>query len=60
MNGVVHLRLSGELADITAVLANLVGSHAFRLDVNPRTYLNRGGGVRVYADISIPEQEIPR
>ncbi|WP_280356388.1 hypothetical protein [Nocardia otitidiscaviarum] len=55
MNHVVHLRLSGELADITAVLADLIGSHAFGLDVDPRTYPNRGGGVRVYADLT-PER----
>ncbi|MBF6179898.1 hypothetical protein [Nocardia otitidiscaviarum] len=60
MNRTVRLRLSGELADITRVLADLIGSRAFRVTVDERTYLNRGGGVRVYADVSIPDQEIPR
>ncbi|MEU1206198.1 hypothetical protein [Nocardia sp. NPDC005825] len=57
MNGVVRLRLSGTRADITRVLADLIASHAFRINVDERTYLDRTGGVRVYAELAIPEQE---
>ncbi|MFE5288130.1 hypothetical protein ACFRAQ_24455 [Nocardia sp. NPDC056611] len=54
MNGIVRLRLSGDLGDITAVLADLIGSHAFRVMVDDHTYRNRDGGVRVYAELSLP------
>lgn len=58
MNSTVRLRLSGDLADITRVLADLIGSHAFRLTVEDHKYPNRDGGVRVYAELSLPiEQE---
>ncbi|MGW5229635.1 hypothetical protein ACWEP5_32485 [Nocardia niigatensis] len=50
----VQLRLSGDLADITRVLADLIGSHAFRLVVDDHKYPNRHGGVRVYAELSLP------
>lgn len=60
MNHTVRLRLSGDLADITRVLADLIGSHTFRITVDEHTYLNRSGGVRVYANVAIPDQEIPR
>ncbi len=55
MNGIVLLRLSGDLADITAVLATLVGADGLRMAVRDRTYPNRNGdGVRVYAELALP------
>ncbi|MFI6870863.1 hypothetical protein [Nocardia sp. NPDC050406] len=60
MTNTVRLRLSGNLADITRVLAALIGSHTFRVTVDERTYLNRDGGVRVYAELSELDQEVTR
>ncbi|MFF0608412.1 hypothetical protein ACFYUD_07065 [Nocardia tengchongensis] len=60
MNGTVQLRLSGDLADITRVLADLIGSHAFRLAVDENRYPNRHGGVRVYAELTTPAEQEPR
>ncbi|WP_225732250.1 MULTISPECIES: hypothetical protein [unclassified Nocardia] len=55
MNGVVRLRLCGDLGDITAVLAVLVGTEGLLIDVGDLTYPNRGGnGVRVYAELAVP------
>ncbi|MFE5283878.1 hypothetical protein ACFRAQ_02755 [Nocardia sp. NPDC056611] len=60
MSNIVRIRLSGNRADITHVLADLIASHAFRIAVDERTYLNRDGGVRVYAELTIQDQEIRR
>ncbi|WP_040853737.1 hypothetical protein [Nocardia niigatensis] len=57
MSGTVRIRLSGNRADITRVLADLIASHAFRVTVDERTYLDRSGGVRVYAELAVPGQE---
>lgn len=58
MTGLVRLRLSGNLGDITTVLADLTGSPAFRIHVDERTYSNRDGGVRVYAELTVCDKEI--
>lgn len=60
MSGTVQIRLSGETADITRVLADLIGSHAFRLTVDAHRYPNRHGGVRVYAELIIPAEQESR
>lgn len=51
MKGVVHLRLSGDLADLVKVLTELVASTAFQISVDEHKYPNRDGSVRVYADL---------
>ncbi|MFB7723138.1 hypothetical protein [Nocardia sp. NPDC056100] len=54
----VRLRLSGRLGDITTVLADLVASNAFRIEVDDRPYPNRTGlDVRVYAELSLPTEQ---
>lgn len=55
MNGHVRLRLSGDLGDITMVLAELLASKQFRIAVDEETYPNHTGlGVRVYVDLAVP------
>lgn len=55
MNRHVQLRLSGDLGDITMVLAELLASKAFRIIVDEKPYPNtRTPGVRVYVDLSMP------
>ncbi|MET8424382.1 hypothetical protein [Nocardia sp. NPDC004860] len=55
MNGHVQIRLSGQLGDITMVLAELLASKAFRIEVDEHPHPNRRGlGVRVYAELSLP------
>ncbi|MEU1204022.1 hypothetical protein [Nocardia sp. NPDC005825] len=59
--GSVRLRLSGTLGNITRVLADLRESGAFRIEVNERPRANRHGfDVRVYAELFVLDQEIPR
>ncbi|MEU1204023.1 hypothetical protein [Nocardia sp. NPDC005825] len=58
MKGTVQIRLSGELADITRVLAHLVASHAFGVTIGRDVYRNRDGSARIYAELTLPlEQE---
>ncbi|MFD6355735.1 hypothetical protein [Nocardia tengchongensis] len=61
MNGHVEIRLSGQLGDITLVLAELLASKAFRIAVNEHPYPNRRGlGVRVYAELALPAEQETR
>ncbi|MBF6212243.1 hypothetical protein IU433_17515 [Nocardia puris] len=66
MNGRVRLRLSGDLGDITMVLAELLASKAFRIVVDEHPYPNRRDpGVRVYVELALPTpttngQETPK
>ncbi|MEV6069247.1 hypothetical protein AB0L82_22095 [Nocardia sp. NPDC052001] len=57
MNGHVRLRLSGQLGDITMVLAELLASKAFHIVVDERPYPGQGLGVRVYVDIAVPTRK---
>lgn len=60
MSGIVQMRLSGELGDVIKVLAKLLGSNDFRLQVGESEFPNRRGGVRVYLDLADPaEQQRP-
>lgn len=55
MNGQVQLRLSGDLGDITMVLAELLASKQFHLAVDEHPVPNRERpGVRVYVDLTVP------
>ncbi|MEU0545029.1 hypothetical protein ABZ319_34670 [Nocardia sp. NPDC005978] len=63
MNRTVQLRLSGDLGDITMVLATLLAAKQFRLVVDETPYPNRKPrrgdrdprpGVRVYVDLQMP------
>ncbi|GAB0103469.1 hypothetical protein JMUB6875_24420 [Nocardia sp. JMUB6875] len=58
MNGHVQLRLSGELGDITLVLASILASKEFKVVVDERPYPNRRApGVRVYVDLEFPVRQ---
>ncbi|MEV6101042.1 hypothetical protein [Nocardia sp. NPDC051981] len=58
MNGHVQLRLSGELGDITLVLASILAAKEFKIVVDERPYPNRRApGVRVYVDLEFPVRQ---
>ncbi|MEV0461425.1 hypothetical protein AB0I30_07315 [Nocardia tengchongensis] len=58
MNGHVQLRLSGELGDITVVLASILASKEFRIVVDEKPVPDRHGfGVRVYVDLEFPVRQ---
>ncbi|WP_040806062.1 hypothetical protein [Nocardia concava] len=55
MNNTVQIRLSGDLGDITMVIAELLASKQFRMVVDETPYRNRtGAGVRVYIELAMP------
>ncbi|MFE3796966.1 hypothetical protein [Nocardia tengchongensis] len=54
MKGTVQIRLSGDLADITRILAGLIAVRAFGVTVGRDVYRNRDGSARVYAELSLP------
>lgn len=57
IKGIVQIRLSGDLADITSVLVDLIASHAFGITVGRDVYRNRDGRARVYAELTLPPEQ---